>query len=1471
MIGPMPAALLLSTSLVMAQPVDHVINGSFDSRARWQLPRDAELVDRASGDRCVLITHGGARQVIWRQPGWATMTAVVDIRAEQVRQEPDGFAYAAVYQYDEAGALVEFRDFVQLREPRGWERYSYTFEVNPATVTIGLHFGFFRASGRAWFDNWTLVEGEVAKMPDETRSRLVPAEAGRSALIWHEQDLELPPGGMPPEWAAEVLREAGIRAELADAAKLSEALSSGRHGLLVLPYGPMYPRQVRGGLIGHCVLGGKLLVVGGYPLNEPLVREGDEWARWRDILAQRRQQALAWPSNLLADGGFEATEDAPIGGREPDGRWHRDGEDCRIVPEAVEGDRAAVVQVRPAEGVTERRWYAWLPVRPGHDYVFTARMRAEGVAGDGYAYAAVYQYRGEELISHRDVRTLTGTTDWEAMRWDFRAEPGSDAIFIKLGLYRCHGRAWFDRVQLVDVTDFTYRPLNTSSGEPRDGLVTSAHQMGMCDADFPLKRAVCIAPSDGQSLLRNIHLQGRIEGWAASGVVGQADARWRPLLDARDRYGRLRGAAGAMLLHYGGFYQGSAWAYFGVTNHRLFGPEVPGSGRDLARLARSLLDGVFLSRVWAEEESYRPGETVPVKASVSTSGDGGFEGRVRITLGEGAAAAARTVTVAGDSQTAEVSLTMPQAPAGALPLTAELLGQEGVIDSARGGVIARDTAATAAGPRLIFESNYFRLNDRPIFLFGSDTYSNTYTSHALNPLRWSEIHAIARDVGLQVYENLQYSNPGHEMTQSDWRAFEGMAQLLQQRGLVFMPGLLIGHNVAVDDEELAAEGRQCFEYTEHLGEVPGLLWYINGDYHLRYDDTEWLREAWNGWLQERYGTKEALQQAWGAGDLPPLGELPFPPRTGSAWDDPVQIDRYRFNLWLMRRWNRHHVAQIRRGDARHAITNEYYSQPFGGIDQRLTIDGQDVANFGFFSTPGDDLRILPERLAFNDMRAVGKGVSMGEYGVKTHPGWSVDNGASGYHIQRTEREQKQLFMSVAAYALGRGASKIQNWCLRDADERVFPWGILYPGRNVPKDVAYVHRNLSMMWRALAPRYDPPAVTVVASDALRIGNHEAAGREAVFSAAQALLRLHMRFNVLNAAEVGALPESTTTVVWPAAIAADEEHFQALLAWVRGGGQLVLTGCPGWSESRRLVAGQRMRDLLGCAVGELAFEGVDREAGSAAAATLPNGDTISLRPQVRVSELPPDDAQVLLSADDGTPLIVRRELGSGTLVWLSDPMELAYEGDMLALAQTYELMFTSLPEPPQRLALSPDDRHVHVMRQSTASGSVWVLYNTMPGGEPREVALETPAGALHLRLQPRWPAVMAVSDDGRLLMALADAPLGLDAVTLIGGEGTVGLLSLDGEDLRTSEAVMVCPFSAYRGRLHLHDGLQAEWGEWADGRWVVLDSEPGFAENRRMIVTRDQATLVALACLPAQRRAWRQHLETLCGRPWRLAGY
>ena len=99
------------------------------------------------------------------------------------------------------------------------------------------------------------------------------------------------------------------------------------------------------------------------------------------------------------------------------------------------------------------------------------------------------------------------------------------------------------------------------------------------------------------------------------------------------------------------------------------------------------------------------------------------------------------------------------------------------------------------------------MDGRPLFLYGSDTYANVYTSACENPGPKPR-HIAAQDYGFNVYENLQYSNPDYVFSDKDWRRFEGMAQLCQRNGLSFMPCQLVGHNVAIDDALLEKQAAQ---------------------------------------------------------------------------------------------------------------------------------------------------------------------------------------------------------------------------------------------------------------------------------------------------------------------------------------------------------------------------------------------------------------------------------------------------------------------------------------------------------------------------------------------------------------------------------------------------------------------------------------------------------------------------------------
>jgi len=144
---------------------------------------------------------------------------------------------------------------------------------------------------------------------------------------------------------------------------------------------------------------------------------------------------------------------------------------------------------------------------------------------------------------------------------------------------------------------------------------------------------------------------------------------------------------------------------------------------------------------------------------------------------------------------------------------------------------------------------------------------------------------------VQLYENLQYSDLTSRSADADWRSFAALDQQVQRHGLVFMPGLLIGHNVAIGDDRLGRESRLCEDYARRFATSPGLLWYLNGDYVLdparhAFD----VRALWNRWLVSSYRNRAQWFETWGdsAAGLT-WGDLNFPPADSGRWDDPAAL------------------------------------------------------------------------------------------------------------------------------------------------------------------------------------------------------------------------------------------------------------------------------------------------------------------------------------------------------------------------------------------------------------------------------------------------------------------------------------------------------------------------------------------------------------------------------------------------------
>jgi len=794
------------------------------------------------------------------------------------------------------------------------------------------------------------------------------------------------------------------------------------------------------------------------------------------------------------------------------------------------------------------------------------------------------------------------------------------------------------------------------------------------------------------------------------------------------------------------------------------------------------------------------------------------------------------------------------------------------IDRMSTGFVIRAPAVMDTGPQLRFADNYFTLNGHPTFLFGTDTYSRTYKSANENPLTWLAELSAARDIGMNLYENLQYNNPGHRMTEDDWRSFLAMTQLTQRLGLVFMPGMLIGHNVAIGEADLAEQSSLCRQYAQRLGKTPGLLYYINGDYQMWPDQSaDAVRKLWNEWLQRRYETIERLRAAWGDDTVTRrLGEIEFPPPTSGRWNDAPAIDRLRFQTWLTRRWNEAHVAAVRSVDADHPITSEYYSLPFAGLDLPMTIDGQDVSNIGFFDEPVADLDNLPLRIRFNDLRARRKGVSLGEYGVKTHPAWTEENGAQGYHLVRTEQEQKQLFLAVAHYALGLGASKVQNWCLRDAQARVFPWGIFYPNQLVRKDVSYAHRNLSILWRHFRPTSAAPPVTVCLANQLRLGNDEGLGPAVAYRTFADLLALHHDFNSIDDHHLESLPATTKVLIYPTPFAVRDETYDRLRVWVEGGGTLLVTGDFSYDADRQRTRTERFEELAGCRFVAENYPNVARSSATDLRSVSSNEqlDGLAIRPCVRVQ---PISAEVAAATADGTPLLLRRRLGQGTVYFFTDPIELA-DGDEAATVRR-KLYTAILDAANQRpLPLEPNEPWLHMMAQPTVGGTVHVVFDTRLDAGSAPVRLPTAAGSVVLTTRNRWPALAATTGEGRLVAVVADGGATVDDTSVMAGHGLRALLALDGNDLRESAAILVAPFEP--GSVALPDKAGdsiASVGEFQRGKWTELERITFDEDQPILKIDADRATCLILVSKADAVTRWTEHLTNAMCRPDEIPGY
>jgi len=1129
-------------------------------------------------------------------------------------------------------------------------------------------------------------------------------------------------------------------------------------------------------------------------------------------------------------------------------------------------------------------------VRSGQDhrrarYRIVGRMRCRNVVGLGFAYVAIYPYSSDGKLRPNWKNCFRGkgtSVEWQAFSEDFIADSGTATLNIMLGIWNASGQAWFDDVRINVVPALPAR-MNTSMGTKggAGSVGISPGQLAIFDIQHPLDRAATLVAERDQYIFpADFKLDGPFTGWTATALQGRGNSRWVPLLSAQDRFGRPRGPVGAMLLNPTSSGQqafaGSLWAFFGVDNVDLFDGTNQALMDGFVEVVRFLDRGVYLLHPRTNYSHYRQGEQVRIKVPVVNAGRVTRQRTVDVKIyAEGSSEPvferSRSFNV---SPRNSFDVNMTWKPKGFdsdfYEVVCTLVVGGEAIDSARVGFTVASDEILARGPAFAYEDNYIKLDGKPTFLFGADdiTVPSNPTQH---PGIWTKDLVASRDYGLRLFEVLPFLSDSLEPTEADLRALESQAQLTQKHGLVYMPGLLIGHNVIADDRRIEREARKCRTVVRRLKNSPALIWYINGDIVLSYDRNQNAADRlWNDYLAGVYETNEALAEAWGyQAAAPGLGGLKCPPADSSDWRNRPLLDLSRFDIMMARRWMGAHEKAIHGLDDAHPTCSEYVAEPHK-VDMVTMVDGNDIADTTAWAAVDNVFNDVPRRLKWNDMRSSGHSASIGEYGFPTHPAYYPERyrNPEGRKLARLRRVQHTICLGHVSFALGY--SKIQQWCFKDFSTYIMPWGAFYMYDGLPKPETYANRNESLLFSSLSPKYVTPPVTLLLADNLRKGAMGGLGLEAGMNAIDALLDMHADFCVLGENRIEHLSPETRLVVYPTPFCPDDEVVSALEQFVREGGRLVFTGDISYDANRKPTRRERLRRLAGVRPGRKRYPHVKWHEGESLTVTAVE-DGLDL-PSYRgrpCREIEVTTGRELARAGK-MPVIVEHALGDGKVLYSTDPYELwAGAGSGKPLARFYRAALAWAGVEP--LPVESDAAGLYAFRQPTTDGgNVWVVYNTNRGGAIAEATIRTGAGPVTLHLAGEFPAMVAVDGENRVVSISGSGLLRPGGVNVVRSETAlepainhVAARSLDGRDLSQSDAVMILPSAAGRiafANEHVWVDPIVVVGEFRRAKWHTLETVSLTVEDPLTIeLDEDRAVSVLVLCERADRARWEHQLE------------
>ncbi len=527
-------------------------------------------------------------------------------------------------------------------------------------------------------------------------------------------------------------------------------------------------------------------------------------------------------------------------------------------------------------------------------------------------------------------------------------------------------------------------------------------------------------------------------------------------------------------------------------------------------------------------------------------------------------------------------LTLPAPTAKGLQIIeAKLMEGDKVRAIYHSGFWIRDEAYLRSGPRMTVNKDYFEMDGKPLAVVGTTYMSSEvqrlYFEHP-NVYVWNQELGQIHSAGLNMIRSGwwtgwdKFCDENGQPYERTMRTLEAYLMTARKNGLpvqfnffAFLPEVLGGINPYLDPDAVRKQRTLVSTVVSRFHDVPWLAWdFINEPsigqhlWTMRSNSDPIELQAWNDWVNQRYSDKAALAAAWNvpasavSGTVSVPDEIEFNARGMYVGHNSLKTyDFFLFAQNVFSHWVQSMHQVVQDAGSEQLVT---VGQDEGGIQDRLSPAywGQFVSFTTNHSWWQNDYVLWDSLLA----KQPGQAMLIQETGLQRE--LNLDETA-----RRTPESEAALLERKIASSFAQGSGAIEwlwnaNSYMTESNET--PIGAILPDAT-EKPEATLLRNYAAFSKALSPHLrnpEQPAIAVVTSQAAQFSVIGDLQLEAQRKAVRALA-YDDRLTAYAVAENQIAKLGTPKLaILPSPQSLTEEAWQALLKYVNGGGNLLITG-------------------------------------------------------------------------------------------------------------------------------------------------------------------------------------------------------------------------------------------------------------------------------------------------------------------------